>query len=212
MRTISDVDFSDVHLSPHMMPTPRVDSSAAKTAGALAGTSTASTAAGSANAASQASALYPAGLFWDDGMANLPIPSDPNDPRKKQDVALLDQAEALAQDAFQKVNQFHPVTAADRALAQQEMQQAEQIRDQVKADLTADQRQKLDLITSEEKQSIADESTLSGSFDFILARGFPVAGMADGAAKSKALDNSILGLPEPPPPFPNWLFQLGNLF
>jgi hypothetical protein len=137
-----------------------------------------------------------------------PIQADPVESRKHNDVALLDQAEALTQDAFRRVSPFNPnPSASDKLTAQLEMQQAQVIRNQVRPDLDAAQRQQLDQIQGEEQQAFADATSVGGGILGGISRGFAVTKMIDGAAKSKALDNSILGIPNAGPPIPKqWPF------
>lgn len=128
------------------------------------------------------------------------------------DVALLDQAEALAEDAFRKVSPFNPnATLADKLEAQQEMQEAQQIRNEVRPDLDLSQQQTLDQLNNEE-QAVTEASTGNGSniFTQIFNDFDELAKMADGEQKSRSLDNSILGFPEPSPiSFP--IFPFGQI-
>src|SRR5215471_2886524 len=136
-------------------------------------------------------------------MSGHPIIEDPGDWRRHNDVSLLDQAEALAQDAFRRVSPFNSnASPADKLKAQQEMQQAEQIRNQVEPDLDPAQRQALEQIKSEEKQAFTDATSVGGGFLGDIHRGFAPTKMIDGANRSKALDNSILGVTQTPPPLP----------
>jgi hypothetical protein len=127
--------------------------------------------------------------------------------RKRNDVGLLDQAEALAQDAFRRVSPFHPnPSAADKFTAQLEMQQAQIIRSQVEQDLDPSQRQQLEQIQGEEQQAVADATSVGGGFAGGIRRDFAAARMIDAAGRSKALDNSILGIPNAWPPILNGFF------
>ena len=141
-----------------------------------------------------------------------PIIFDPVKWRAQHDADLLKQADQLAEDAFQKVSPFNPnVTLADRLQAQQEMQEAEQIRNEVRPDLDASQQQTLDQINSEEQQAITEASTPGGGsiFTDVFKDFHEVAEMVDGADKSQALENQLLGIPEPSPfPFP---FPFGQI-
>jgi hypothetical protein len=158
----------------------------------------------------------PAGGIWSSAatlgsqkITANPIIEDPGDWRRHNDVSQLDQAEALAQDAFRKVSLKNP-SASDKFLAQSEMFQAQIIRNQVEKDLTPSQQQSLEQINSEEQQAFTD-ATSGGSFFSNVRGGFAVAKMIDGANKSKALDNSILGVPNPPPPFPILNLPFGKI-
>jgi hypothetical protein len=134
-----------------------------------------------------------------------PIIEDPADWRKHNDVSQLDYAEELAQDAFRNLSSNDPTK---RLGAQNELNQAEQIRKQVEPDLTPSQQQTLEQINSEEKQAFADRAASGNSFANL--RGiFAPAKMIDAAAKSKTLDNSILGLPTPSP-IPIWNIPFGK--
>jgi hypothetical protein len=184
MRSVTDVT-----LSSQPIPASKLDSATAR----------------------KTTATSPGGVLYPPTNTNLtgvvtgkPILNGPNDPRKQQDVALLDQAEALAQDAYQKVSPFHNSTLAEKLFAQKEMNEAEQIRAQVEPDLTTDQRRSLDIINSEEQQAFTDATTPGNGFFGDLERGFSVTKMIDAGNRSKALDNSILQVTVDPPPFPIW--------
>jgi hypothetical protein len=185
MRTITDVT-----LSSQAIPASELDSGAAK----------------KSSATSLGGVLYPPTNTNITGVVTgKPIVSGgPNDPRKQQDVALLDQAEALAQDAYQKVSPFHNGTLAEKLVAEKELHQAEQIRAQVEPDLTTDQQRSLDIINSEEEKAFTDATTPGNGFFGDLERGFSVTNMIDAANRSKALDNSILQVTVNPPLFPIW--------
>jgi len=140
-----------------------------------------------------------------------PIGGDPVQGNKQKDVALLDQAEALAQDAYQKVSPFNSnATPASRLAAQQEMHQAQQIRNQVAQDLDPAQQQMLQRVEQEEQKSFQEASSPGNGFEGEIQRVFSLSGMVNGANDSKALDNSILGLPnpEPLPPILSWPFSI----
>jgi hypothetical protein len=158
-----------------------------------------------AGTVTQGNALYPTtgGDLSGIKIGHPIIVEDPADWRKHHDVALLNEAEAPAQDAFQKVSPFNPnATAADKLQAQQEMQEAQQIRDQVEQDLDPGQKQALEQIKSEEQQAFTDATSVGGGFLGDIRRDFAVTKMIDAGEKSTALDNSILGIPNNPPPFP----------
>jgi hypothetical protein len=129
-----------------------------------------------------------------------PIIYDPCKWRAQYDADLLKQADALAQDAFQKVSPFNSnVTWADRLQAQQEMQEAEQIRNEVRPDLDPCQQHTLDQINNEEQQAVSEATTNTGGniFTQIFKDFDELAKMADGTDKSQALENSLQGIPEP---------------
>ena len=140
-----------------------------------------------------------------------PMAEDPGDWRRHNDVAQLDRAEALAQDAFRKVSPFNNGTAQDKFLAQSELLQAQIIRKQVEKDLTPSQQQALEQINNEERQAVTDATAPGNSFPGNIRGGFAVAKMVDAANRSKALDNSILGVPNPPPPFPILNLPFGKI-
>jgi hypothetical protein len=128
-------------------------------------------------------------------------PPRPADPYK--DAALLDKAEALAEDAFRKVSPFNGnVSLSDKLQAEEEMEQAQQLRGEVAPDLNASQKQTLDSLSSEEQDAVNSAISPQGGFlNNIFGAFKEMAEMTDGEAKSRQLDNSILGFP-PAPPFP----------
>jgi hypothetical protein len=120
----------------------------------------------------------------------------------EDDVALLDKAEALAEDAFRKVSPLNPNPSfIDKLEAQLEMQEAQQIRNEVRPDLNSSQQQTLDQLNSEEQQAVSEAANPDGSNSFLqIFKIFDeLAKMTDGEQKSRSLDNSILGFPDTPP-------------
>ncbi len=129
-----------------------------------------------------------------------PIVYNPSQNTPQQDAALLEQAELLASDAYRKVSPLNPnVTLADKLDAQQELQQAEQLRNEVRPDLDPSQQQTLDQINSEEQQAVTDASNGWNIFDNPLGLLSEVGEMTDAGEKSQALENQLLGIPNPPP-------------
>jgi hypothetical protein len=118
-----------------------------------------------------------------------PIVQKPGEWRKHNDVAQLDKAEALAQDAVCRAAAANN-SPAQLLQAQDEMQQAQLIRARVGQDLTPSQQQKLDDINSEEQRAFLDSANPDRSPIGDLGRTLAPHRMADAAAKSKALDQS----------------------
>jgi len=140
---------------------------------------------------------FPGKITCDPIIYHPPAQRSPED-----DVALLDKAEALAEDAFRRVSPFNPnPNVFDKLEAQLEMQEAQQIRNQVRPDLNTVQQQTLDQLNSEEQQAVseASSSNSSGPFGDIFKIFDELAKMTDGEQKSRSLDNSVLGFPDPPP-------------
>jgi len=129
-------------------------------------------------------------------MNGHPIIEDPGDWRRHNDVSQLDYAESLAQTAFQVAHSS--TNPADILRAQDSLQQAEQIRKQVEQDLTPSQRQTLEQINSEEKQAFVDGAANRHAGLGDLRGAFAPVKMIDAANRSKALDNSILGIASGP--------------
>jgi hypothetical protein len=98
----------------------------------------------------------------------------------------------MAQDAVRRAAAAKN-SPAQLLQAQDELQQAELIRARVSQDLTPSQQQKLDDINSEEQRAFLDTAIGDSSPIGDLGRALAPLRMADAAAKSKALDQSIHG-------------------
>jgi len=106
---------------------------------------------------------------------------------KQNQVAQLDKAEAMVQDAIKKL--LNPnATATDKAQAAQEIAEAGQIRQQVAQGLNPQQQQVLWQIGKLE-WSAFQTVTGGASFGQVLD---PVKAMSQAAQLSQELDNSIL--------------------
>jgi len=106
-------------------------------------------------------------------------------------VAQLDQAEAMTQEAFKKAS-APGASNLDKILAQQEASDAEQIRQSVAKNLTPAQKQALDQIMQEEEHAFKTVLTGGGGIFGAIGKLIAQSEMNDAAQKEKALDRSIL--------------------
>ncbi len=107
---------------------------------------------------------------------------------EQSEVAQLDKAEALAQDAFQRATNPN-ANFVDRLQALDELKQAAQIRDQVKPGLDPLQQEALDHINQEEQNALEMATVPNVSSQQIDAA---KAKMSTAAEESKSLDSWIL--------------------